>query len=122
MSYGVWKKRGKGWSSFEIDGSDQWSDQWGWGQMPAVRAKSIQKRACVQGWTSEWTLDHQDASYVVWRVGQHERGRQVSEVCTGGDHRLFISYSDDQSKEKALRANGYLDVNGKRIEDHLEFN
>lgn len=113
MSYGVWKKRGKGWSSFEIDGCDDWR----WDQMPESRSRHLKKRARRIGLDADWS----DPSYVVWHLGQHVRGRRVEQVRTNSDHALYISYADEDSKEKALRANGYLTVDGKRMQEDLEF-
>lgn len=114
MSYGVWKKRGKDWSSFEIDGCDDWR----WERMPEGRRNHLRKRAREEGMGHpEWL----DPSYVVWYVGQKDRGRTVVSVNTMGDHNLYIAFRGEEAKEKALRANGYLDTQGNRVRDRLEF-
>lgn len=107
MSYGVWRKRGKGWSSFEIDGNDDWR----WSRMPEARRKSLLRRASEYGLHN---ADWDDPSYIVWRIGQLDKGRTVVEVRTGGDHALFVAYTDDASKAAALAAHGYVNAEGER--------
>ncbi len=108
MSYGVWKKRGKGWSSFEIDGCDDWR----WDRIPESRRKHLRKRAMKEGMNFPLGLD---PSYVVWYIGQIDRGRTVVSVNTMSDHCLYIAFRGEEEKEKALRANGSLNLKGERI-------
>ena len=108
MSYGVWKKRGKDWSSFEIDGCDEWR----WDRMPEFRRRILQKKALELGLSRpSW----EDPNFVVWFIGQHDRNRKVVEVATNSDHALWIGYRNEAALQAALAANGYRNVEGERL-------
>lgn len=115
MSYGVWKKRGKGWSSIEIDGagngaSYQWEDysrRYG-----ESLAKLLKKQARNLGIPCSLSLHMDDATddfyFIRWAVSQLKRGWQMVECDTGCEHSLWISYIDDESLAKAKEALGAL--------------
>lgn len=106
MSYGIWKRRGKDWSSFEIDGCDDWR----WGRMPERKQETLQAKASKLGlYQPRW----HDPSFVVWFVGQRDRGRSVREVNTRSDHALWIAFEDESALQSALNAHGYANP------DHL---
>ncbi len=100
MSYGIWKKRGKGWSSFELDGCDDWK----WQRMPEARRNYLLRKAREAGLNG---ASYHDPAFVVWYVGQRDRGRVVVGVDTKSDHALWIAYADDQARAAAAAANGY---------------
>lgn len=110
MSYGVWKKRGKNWSSFELDGCDSWR----WDKMPEFRRRILQKKAWEAGLGSYGGVRDLDPAYVVWHLGQLDRHRTVEEVDTRSCHALWVSYRNDEAKAAALAANGFLTVEGER--------
>jgi hypothetical protein len=111
MSYGIWKKRGKNWSSFELDGCDDWK----WDRMPEFRRRILLKKAREAGIChSTWGTD---PAYAVWHLGQLDRNRTVEEVATNSCHALWISYRNEEGKAAALRANGFLTVEGERIHE-----
>lgn len=110
MSYGVWKKRGKNWSSFELDGCDSWR----WKRMPEFRVRILESQARKAG-LCRFSVRDLDPSYVVWHLGQLDRCRYVVEVNTRSCHALWIAFTDEASKAAALKANGFLTVEGDRI-------
>jgi hypothetical protein len=108
MSYGIWKKRGKDWSSFEIDGCDDWR----WERMPEWKQKMLQKKAADLGLhRARW----EDPNFVVWFIGQHDRCRTVREVATNSCHALWIGFRNEAALQAALTANGYRNLEGERI-------
>jgi hypothetical protein len=111
MSYGIWKKRGKNWSSFELDGCDSWR----WDKMPEFKQRILQKKAREAGIGGYWGARDMDPSYVIWHLGQLDRGRIVEEVNTRSCHALWISYRNDEAKAAALLANRFVNVEGERI-------
>jgi hypothetical protein len=112
MSYGIWKKRGKDWSTFEIDGCDDWR----WRKMPESRQRYLQKRARELGLRSpSW----EDPSFVVWFIGQCDRGRNVGQVHTQSDHALWIGFRNEAALQAALAAHGYRNLDGERLCDSV---
>jgi hypothetical protein len=108
MSYGIWRKRGKDWSSFELDGCDEWR----WRKMPEFRARILEKQARELGLRCPtW----EDPNFVVWFIGQHKRGREVRQVETLSDHRLWVGYRGEASLQSALAAHGYRNLQGESI-------
>ncbi|MGA0336713.1 MAG: hypothetical protein ACO3LD_10705 [Luminiphilus sp.] len=108
MSYGIWRKRGKDWASFELDGCDSWR----WRKIPETKRRKIQSKALKLGVL--WPESH-DPSFVVWFVGQRDKWRTVREVNTRGDHRLWISHENESALAAALNALGYASINGDRL-------
>lgn len=113
MSYGVWKKRGKNWSSIEIDGAgrdasyqfEEYSRRYG-----ESLAKCLKKAAQNLGIpcsTSLWADDAYDDFYFLrWATSQLKRGWEVYEADTGSEHSLWFSFKGEEGKAAALKALG----------------
>ena len=57
----------------------------------------------------------QDPSFVVWFVGQRDKGRSVKEVDTRSDHALWIGYRNESALQSAINAHGYANLAGDRL-------
>lgn len=113
MSYGVWKKRGKGWSSIEIDGAGrdacyQWeSYAKKYGKNFAEMAKKTARSLGVQCSTSLYSENGEDDfHYVRWATSQLKRKWKIVSCETGGDHSLWISYENEEGLKRAMEAFG----------------
>lgn len=115
MSYGVWKKRGKGWRSIEIDGAGndafyQWQDYSR--RYSENSAKALKKKArnlgvpCSLSLLTEYPVD--DINFIRWAIAQLKRGWLMAQCDTGCEHSLWISYADDESLAKAKEALGAM--------------
>lgn len=98
MSYGVWRKRGEGWSSIEIDsaGRDaryQWQDYADtYGEHAAVsRKRNFAKQGLGCGYNLWDCYVHDDFHYLSWASNQLKKGWHIHEVDTESDHSLWIA-------------------------------
>jgi len=117
MSYGVWTKRGKGWSSIEIDGAGR-DAQYQWerhankyGENFATLMKRTARNLGVGCSTSLFSENPQDDFYYVrWAASQLKRNWNIVACDTGSEHYLWISYDNEEGLKKAMA------VLGERIE------
>jgi hypothetical protein len=113
MSYGVWKQRGKNWSSIEIDGAGNDAEYQfrsyaeRYGESLAKCLKTTAQRHGVPCSTSLWAGDvHDDFHFIRWATSQLKRGWTVYECDTSSDHSLWFSFKDEAGKNAALKAFG----------------
>jgi hypothetical protein len=93
MSYGVWRKRGKGWASIEIDSPWNYTfydlEQWNPNSYKALKSK-----------TGEDGLSN--PHYCQWEHTQNKHCRQIVDLPTGGEHTLTVAFDDDEAYARAL--------------------
>jgi hypothetical protein len=102
MSYGVWKKRGKNWSSIVIDGMGrdatwQWEQYANWHGKPAAESKkrSYQKLGLGCGASIYDSSCRDDYYWLQWAANQKKKGFVLYEVLTGSDHAEFFAVPRD---------------------------
>lgn len=95
MSYGVWRKRGKGWSSIEID--SPWN--YTFYDLEDCDEKAYKALKSKTGCYGEDNPHHAQ-----WDYGQKRKGRKFVYLPTGGEHKLTIAYDDDEAYARALVA------------------
>ena len=99
MSYGIWKKRGRGWSSIEIDGMEN-DTTWLYeyeakhGEQARKNLEYKIRNACIEY--------EGDKNYVTWALGQRKKGYNIMELDQGSEHGLWIAYADENAKNDAL--------------------
>lgn len=94
MSYGVWRRHGKGWSSIEID--SPWNyDMFNLQSYNEAAYERLIKRPDV---------DYSDNPHEIqWSDTQKRKGWAIEEMPTGGEHVLYIAYKDIESRERAIQ-------------------
>ncbi len=98
MSYGVWNKRGKGWSSIEIDGAGSTEYFWEIGE---EKAKKVRSDARKLGINIHASYEAGDFNFVRWAINQRKKGWKIYSVNTQSDHSLWIAVEDDKFLESA---------------------
>ena len=99
MSYGIWRKRGQGWSSIEIDGLE---DSVGW-LYDYEEKHGKQARENLQDKIKDAHIEYEgDKNYVTWALGQRKKGYNIMELDQGSEHGLWIAYADENAKNAAL--------------------
>lgn len=99
MSYGIWKKRGQGWSSIEIDGIEN-SVDWLYDYEDKHGEKA---RENLEYKIRDANIHYKgDKNYVTWALTQRKKGYDIMELDQGSDHGLWIAYADENAKNAAL--------------------
>lgn len=94
MSYGVWRKRGKGWSSIEIDSPWNYTFH-DMADRDDKKATSLKRRiGCSY---------NDNPHYGQWSYTQEKNGRQIIDLPTDGEHTLSVAYDDAESLQFALK-------------------
>lgn len=103
MSYGVWKKRGKGWASIEID--SPWNCKvYELERYEPQKLERLKKDAERQDLYCDeyYSNPHQ----LRWEIGQSKKGRKVASWHVGGgEHQTWFAYDDIEALKAALIAN-----------------
>lgn len=111
MSYGIWRKRGQGWSSIEIDGAGrdarrQWAEYArNYGESIAESKKRgycKQRLKCSPALDSDYL--HDDFYYLQWASNQKKKGWTLYEMESRGDHTMWIAVAPNGSIQEAMKA------------------
>lgn len=109
MSYGVWRKRGKGWSSIEVDSPWNYDfyDLESRNESSFNALKSNMKNQEIGRYDC-----HNNPHIAQWMVGQSKKNRIIRELPTGGEHVLLYSFNmlDRDTEQQAL----------ERLKDHYD--
>jgi hypothetical protein len=103
MSYGIWRRRGKGWCSIEIDspgnsGCSVQDAQWDKSKMLTV---TLLESGCDE-YGVEFNGDR-DFKQVQWELGQRKNQPQRSIVTySNGEHQTMIAADNDEALTAAL--------------------
>jgi hypothetical protein len=112
MSYGVWDKRGKGWSSIEIDGAGSTEYQWEiLGEEKAKKMRSDARKLCINTCGS---YAGDDFNFLRWAINQRKKGWRIYSVDTQSDHCLWIALEDDRFLVSAKGVLGHK-LEGKEL-------
>jgi hypothetical protein len=122
MSYGVWRERGKGWSSIEIDGAGRDADRQ-WSQYADKNgkemAKATKERARSKGLGCDRSIYGNDCEddyyYIVWGLNQLRKRRTIYAVPTGSEHSLWLAVDNRETIETALEKLGHAGKDVIRI-------
>jgi hypothetical protein len=109
MSYGVWRRRGKGWSSIEVD--SPWNYDFYNLEERSESSFNVLKSNMKSQELSK--MDCFDNPHIAqWMVGQRKKKRLIRELPTGGEHVLLYSFDmwDRDSEQKAL----------EKLKDHYD--
>jgi purine nucleoside permease len=93
MSYGVWRKRGKGWSSIEID------SPWNY-TFYDLESYDENKAKRLRAKTESFYSDN--PHYAQWSYGQESKGRTIEHIDSGGEHSISIAYNNENARRLAL--------------------
>lgn len=105
MSYGVWNKRGKGWSSIEIDGAG--STEYQWETLGEEKAKKLRSDARKLGINTHSSYEAGDYNFVRWAINQRKKGWKVYSVNTQSDHSLWVAIEDYKFLDSAKGVLGH---------------
>ena len=102
MSYGVWRKRGKGWATVEID------SPWNYTMYDLRYDKKSTYDALwskVHRWRG-WVGGSDNPTALSFLVRHTEKGRTVIEWCVGGgEHCTWFAFDDLDSLQNAMEKN-----------------
>lgn len=131
MSYGIWRKSGRGWSTIEIDTPGNRGERLfdlKFDSPVSFRILHSQLRSSSLRWSED-----DDYHYLRWRIGQEKKRRKVVNFCPGGgEHIIWIAYETEVALQEALRKTHpeyeklFFDENGSRrtiqeSEQHPEY-
>ena len=111
MSYGIWRNRGNGWSSIEIDSPGIGARQaWMWyasikGEKKAVAKKKSYIRqglGCSEYLFSDGVYD--DTNFLTWASNQVRKGWHIHELDTGTEHFIWLAVADNSKIPQALES------------------
>ena len=93
MSYGVWRKRGKGWSSIEID--SPWNEtMYDLERYNPERYKSLKSQTGADG--------EDNPHYAQWSYGQERKGRTIEHLPTDGEHGISVAFDNEEARAVAM--------------------
>ena len=121
MSYGIWRKRGKGWCSIEIDTPGNGADMYDLKSRDPVGYKIL--KGGLNKHEVSW--DHFcDFHQLRWELNQTKQQpqRKIVRYCPyGGEHVRWIAYDNEESLLAALDS-VQADVNDiKRVMDYAGY-
>lgn len=107
MSYGVWKKRGKGWATLEIDSPWNCTMQ----DLERYNARTYKTvktlaRKHIDSDIYNWGIDEENPTTLRFIANQRKNGRSVIEWDVGGgEHTTWFAFDDLDSLQNAMVKN-----------------